>query len=43
MRGTPSLVLIDRAGLIRHHTFGAGEDMQVGAEIAMLMAESVKA
>lgn len=39
MRGTPSLVLIDRAGLIRRHAFGAEDDLKVGAEIALLMAE----
>ena len=39
MQGTPSLVLIDRAGHIRRHAFGAEEDMKVGAEIALLMAE----
>ena len=39
MRGTPSLVLIDRMGNIRKHAFGAEDDMRVGAEIAMLVAE----
>lgn len=39
LRGTPSLVLIDRMGLVRSHVFGAEEDMTVGAEIALLMAE----
>jgi hypothetical protein len=39
LRGTPSLVLIDRMGLVRSHVFGAEEDMKVGAEIALLMAE----
>ena len=39
MRGTPSLVLIDRTGNIRKHAFGAEDDMRVGAEIAMLLAE----
>jgi peroxiredoxin len=39
MRGTPSLVLIDRRGLIRRHAFGAEDDLRVGAEIAMLIAE----
>ena len=38
-RGTPSLVLIDRQGRIRHHSFGAEDDMRVGAEIALLVAE----
>ena len=39
-RGTPSLVLIDRQGRIRRHSFGAEDDMQVGAEIALLVAET---
>jgi hypothetical protein len=39
MRGTPSLVLIDRRGLIRRHAFGAEDDLRIGAEIAMLIAE----
>ena len=36
MRGTPSLVLIDRQGLVRKHTFGAVEDLRIGAEIGAL-------
>ena len=36
MRGTPSLVLIDRQGLIRKHAFGAAEDLRIGAEIGAL-------
>jgi len=39
MRGTPSLVLIDRAGNLRRHAFGAEDDLKVGAEIGWLMAE----
>ena len=39
MRGTPSLVLIDRAGTVRHHGFGAEDDLKIGAEIALLVAE----
>lgn len=38
LRGTPSLVLIDRAGRIRRQSFGAEDDMRVGAEIAGLVA-----
>lgn len=38
MRGTPSLVLIDRTGVVRRHSFGAEDDLKVGAEIALLMA-----
>jgi peroxiredoxin len=36
MRGTPSLVLIDRQGLVRKHAFGAVEDLRLGAEIGAL-------
>jgi hypothetical protein len=40
MRGTPSLVLIDRQGQIRKHAFGPAEDLRIGAEIGALAAES---
>ena len=33
MRGTPSLVLIDRHGLVRKHSFGPVDDLRIGAEI----------
>ncbi len=39
MRGTPSLVLIDRFARIRLHEFGALSDMNVGAAIGRLVAE----
>jgi peroxiredoxin len=39
MRGTPSLILIDRAGFIRKHAFGREDDLRVGAEIAFLVSE----
>ncbi len=39
LRGTPSLLLIDRHGDLRHHAFGIGEDLAVGAAIAVLLAE----
>lgn len=39
LRGTPSLLLIDRQGRLRRHSFGAEEDMAVGAAIATLLAE----
>ncbi|HMK85542.1 MAG TPA: redoxin domain-containing protein [Steroidobacteraceae bacterium] len=41
MRGTPSLVLIDRQGQIRKHAFGAAEDLRIGAEIGALTQELV--
>lgn len=39
LRGTPSLVLIDRGGRIRHSGFGVEPDMAVGARIAQLIGE----
>ncbi len=39
LRGTPSLMLIDRDGRLRRQSFGAEEDMAVGAAIAALCAE----
>lgn len=39
MRGTPSLVLIDKQGLVRKHTFGAVDDLRIGAEIGALTQE----
>ena len=39
MRGTPSLMLIDRNGHLRRHTFGAEDDLALGAAIAALIAE----
>lgn len=39
MRGTPSLILIDRRGRLRRHHFGVVEDLPLGAEIATLLAE----
>lgn len=43
MRGTPSLVLIDRHGRVRLHTFGRPDDMAVGAAVASLVAEPLAA
>jgi hypothetical protein len=40
MRGTPTLVLIDRHGLVRKHAFGAVDDLRIGAEIGALVQES---
>jgi len=40
MRGTPSLVLIDRQGSIRKHAFGAADDLRIGAEIGALTQQS---
>ena len=40
MQGTPSLILIDRQGFLRHHAFGTVDDMAVGAAVATLVAQS---
>ena len=42
MRGTPSLVLIDRQGIIRKHAFGPVDDLRIGAEIGALIQDSVQ-
>jgi len=39
LRGTPSLLLIDRQGKLRYSHFGRAGDMQVGALIGQLLAE----
>lgn len=40
LRGTPSLVIIDRNGYLRAGHFGQVPDLQVGAEIAALLSEA---
>lgn len=40
LRGTPSLILIDRNGFLRRHSFGADDDLALGAAIATLAAET---
>ncbi len=39
LRGTPSLVLIDAAGRIRSTVFGAHDELELGTEIGLLLAE----
>lgn len=39
MQGTPTLLLIDRAGLLRRQLFGHIPDLRLGAEIMRLVAE----
>jgi len=39
MRGTPSLILIDRSGNLRAHHFGDVSQLQLGAEIGTLLLE----
>lgn len=41
LRGTPSMLVIDKAGALRGHHFGEVNEMQLGAEIAMLLAETL--
>ncbi len=40
MQGTPSLVLIDRQGIVRLHRFGRMDDMHLGALIGQLVMET---
>jgi thiol-disulfide isomerase/thioredoxin len=40
MRGTPTLILIDRAGKLRLHEFGRMEDLRLGMMLGQLLAES---
>lgn len=39
LRGTPSLIIIDRAGRIRLNAFGQVDDLAVGAALARLVDE----
>jgi thioredoxin-related protein len=39
MQGTPTLLLIDHAGLLRRQLFGHIPDLCLGAEIMRLVAE----
>lgn len=40
MQGTPSLILIDARGRLRHQHFGQVSDLAVGAQIALLLQEA---
>ncbi|MEZ5774710.1 MAG: TlpA family protein disulfide reductase [Hyphomicrobiaceae bacterium] len=39
MRGTPTMLIFDRAGRLRRHYFGQPDDMVLGAEIAAMIVE----
>lgn len=39
LRGTPTLLLVDKQGDLRVHAFGQADDLLVGAAIGRLMAE----
>ncbi|WP_334190836.1 peroxiredoxin family protein [Noviherbaspirillum sp.] len=43
LRGTPSLVLFDKAGKVRHQHLGQVDDLLVGAEIGALLMEQAPA
>jgi hypothetical protein len=40
LRGTPSLLLVDRSGRMRQHAFGQVDDIGLGAQVARLIDES---
>ncbi len=40
MRGTPSLILIDREGILCANYFGRPQDLQIGAEVSALVHAS---
>ena len=40
MRGTPTMLLIDKQGNLRRHSFGHMDDMQLGAEVMALLGET---
>jgi hypothetical protein len=40
LRGTPSTVLIDRGGRLRHSTFGTVDDLVLGGQLGQLLAEA---
>lgn len=42
MRGTPTLILLDRAGRLRRQTFGHVPDLRLGADIMALMREPAR-
>ena len=41
MRGTPTLILIDRAGKLRLHEFGQIDDLRLGMMLGRLLAEGL--
>lgn len=43
MRGTPTLLLIDREGRLRHYHLGQVDNIALGAQIAMQAAGSMRA
>lgn len=41
LRGTPSLILIDRQGIRREQHFGSVSDVAIGAQVMQLVAEKI--
>ncbi len=41
MQGTPSVILIDKQGVLRANHFGQVSELQIGAEVATLTGEGV--
>ena len=41
MRGTPTLILIDRGGKLRLHEFGRMDDLRLGMMLGQLLAEPI--
>jgi len=39
LKGTPTVLLIDKAGKLRRHFFGQIDDLRLGTEIGLLLAE----
>lgn len=42
LRGTPTLVIFDKTGRVRHQHLGQVDDLRVGAEIGALLMEQAK-
>jgi hypothetical protein len=40
MRGTPTTLLIDAEGRLRRQIFGVPDELLLGAELALLLAEA---
>jgi thiol-disulfide isomerase/thioredoxin len=43
LQGTPTLIVLDRRGIVRLHHFGRIDDLAVGALLGQLLAEAVPA
>jgi peroxiredoxin len=39
MRGTPSTIIIDRDGRLRHHAFGLEDDLALGLQLGTLLTD----